>query len=126
MENLCVDGKLQRYSLFAHAAFALPSDLSLTHPMSSHTFTFPILSLIPPGEREWAALPLNELRSPLLPFLNVYTFAHSRKILKIKLNINFTSVEIWEKGSKSIFPDYESSLQESEIRTEQEFEWQKK
>lgn len=37
-----------------HAAFSFPSKLSLPPPMSFCTFTFLILSPIPPGESQWA------------------------------------------------------------------------
>lgn len=51
---------------------------------------------------------------------------HWRKALKIELKVNFTSVENWEKGSSSIFLEYENVFEESEFRTKQEFGWQKK
>lgn len=50
---------------------------------------------------------------------------HLKKTLKIRLNINFTSVEYWEKD-RNISPDSESISEETKIRTKQEFEWQKK
>lgn len=56
---------------------------------------------------------------------NKYTFMHLKKTLKIRLNINFTSVEYWEKD-RNISPDSESISEETKIRTKQEFEWQKK
>lgn len=56
---------------------------------------------------------------------NKYTFMHLLKTLKIRLNINFTSVEYWEK-SRSSSPDSESISEDTKIRTKQEFEWQKK
>lgn len=56
---------------------------------------------------------------------NKYTFMHLKKTLKIRLNINFTSVEYWKKD-RNISPDSESISEETKIRTKQEFEWQKK
>lgn len=56
---------------------------------------------------------------------NKYTFMHLKKTLKIRLNINFTSVEYWEKD-RNISPDSESISEETKIRTKQEFEWQQK
>lgn len=56
---------------------------------------------------------------------NKYTFMHLKKTLKIRLNINFTSVEYWEKD-RNISPDSESISEETKIRTKQKFEWQKK
>lgn len=44
------------FALLVHVAFTLCSELSLSEPVSSHTFTFKILSPIPPGECEQAAV----------------------------------------------------------------------
>lgn len=44
------------FALLACAAFVLPSQLSVSQPRSSHTFTSPILFPIPPGEGERAAV----------------------------------------------------------------------
>lgn len=54
-EHLPADRKQQMDSLVCFACtcgFALPGELSLAQPMSSHTFTFPVLSRTPPGESE--------------------------------------------------------------------------
>lgn len=44
------------FALLVQVAFALPRDLSLSQPRSSLPFTFPILSPIPPGTGEHAAV----------------------------------------------------------------------
>lgn len=45
------------FALLVCTVFALPSELSLSQPMSSHTFLpFWFSSAIPPGEGEWAAV----------------------------------------------------------------------
>lgn len=41
------------FVLLVHGAFALPSKLSLSQPLSSLTLTFPVLSPIPARVSEW-------------------------------------------------------------------------
>lgn len=46
LEYLPADGKkwMNRFALFVHTAFALLSNLSSSHPVNSHAFTFPIFT----------------------------------------------------------------------------------
>ena len=58
--NTCLpmgnSGWIPCFVLIVYVAFALPIKLPLSEPMSFLTFTLLILSLIPPGGSEWAAV----------------------------------------------------------------------